>query len=222
MAWSSYPIFLPVEAVPQLRRTIRVEVRLCRRAVQAMVSRILDGWGVAGRSAYRQKDEHRPITRKLGGTVKAISIRQPWASLIAIGSKRIETRSWHTNYRGPIAIHASKTYRKSERALEQDQDFYDELRLFYDRPFNLPTGEIIAVADLVSCVQAEKIRPVADGPLILPLVPRSDGTFIAESREGAFGYFADGRFAWVLGSVRRIEPVGAKGSLGIWEFQGDL
>jgi activating signal cointegrator 1 len=41
--------------------------------------------------------------------MKAISICQPWATLIVIGAKRFETRSWKTDYRGILAIHASKT-----------------------------------------------------------------------------------------------------------------
>lgn len=40
--------------------------------------------------------------------MKAISLWQPWATLIATGAKQIETRSWATSYRGPIAIHAAK------------------------------------------------------------------------------------------------------------------
>ena len=41
--------------------------------------------------------------------MKAITLTQPWATLVAIGAKRIETRSWRTFYRGPLAIHAGKT-----------------------------------------------------------------------------------------------------------------
>ena len=41
-------------------------------------------------------------------TTKALTIAQPWATLVAIGAKQIETRSWQTNYRGDIAIHAGK------------------------------------------------------------------------------------------------------------------
>ncbi|KXG09931.1 hypothetical protein AT864_01491 [Anoxybacillus sp. P3H1B] len=41
--------------------------------------------------------------------MKAITIKQPWATLIALGEKKFETRSWKTNYRGKIAIHAGKT-----------------------------------------------------------------------------------------------------------------
>lgn len=39
--------------------------------------------------------------------MKAITLHQPWASLVALGVKSIETRSWSTNYRGPLAVHAS-------------------------------------------------------------------------------------------------------------------
>ena len=60
--------------------------------------------------------------------MKALSLRQPWASLIADGRKTIETRTWRTHYRGPLAIHASA------------------------RPYaDLPTGGIIAVAWLYDC-----------------------------------------------------------------------
>jgi activating signal cointegrator 1 len=44
--------------------------------------------------------------------MKAITLTQPWATLVAIGAKRIETRSWPTNYRGPLAIHAAKGFPK--------------------------------------------------------------------------------------------------------------
>ena len=60
--------------------------------------------------------------------MKALSLRQPWASLIADGRKTIETRTWRTYYRGPLAIHAST------------------------HPYeDLPTGGIIAVAWLYDC-----------------------------------------------------------------------
>ena len=42
--------------------------------------------------------------------MKTLSLIQPWASLIALGEKRIETRSWGTRYRGPLAIHASLSH----------------------------------------------------------------------------------------------------------------
>ena len=42
--------------------------------------------------------------------MKALTLTQPWASLVACGAKTIETRSWRTPYRGPVAIHAAKGF----------------------------------------------------------------------------------------------------------------
>ena len=39
--------------------------------------------------------------------MKVLTLTQPWATLVAIGAKRIETRSWATKYRGPLLIHAA-------------------------------------------------------------------------------------------------------------------
>src|SRR5690348_17556570 len=51
--------------------------------------------------------------------MKALTLTQPWASLVAIGAKRIETRSWSTSYRGPLAIHAAKGFPKSAQEFTQ-------------------------------------------------------------------------------------------------------
>jgi len=59
--------------------------------------------------------------------MKALSIKQPWANLIAAGEKTIETRTWATDYRGPILIVSSKT------------------------PKIEPAGFALAIADLVDC-----------------------------------------------------------------------
>ena len=40
--------------------------------------------------------------------MKALSLKQPWAAMVANGTKTVETRSWSTSYRGPLAIHASQ------------------------------------------------------------------------------------------------------------------
>lgn len=66
--------------------------------------------------------------------MKALTVQQPYASLIASGEKWIENRSWHTNYRGPLAIHAAKSskYIKSK------------LLAIY------PTGRIVAITNLVA------------------------------------------------------------------------
>jgi len=41
-------------------------------------------------------------------TIKALSVKQPWANMIASGEKTIETRAWGTNYRGELLIVSSK------------------------------------------------------------------------------------------------------------------
>lgn len=61
--------------------------------------------------------------------MKALTVRQPWASLIAQGAKTIEIRSWPTKYRGPLLITASAT----------------------PRPAGLPTGCTICLVDLIDC-----------------------------------------------------------------------
>ena len=40
--------------------------------------------------------------------LKAISLKQPWANLVASGKKSIETRKWKTPYRGDVVICSSK------------------------------------------------------------------------------------------------------------------
>ncbi len=47
-------------------------------------------------------------------SVRAITLWQPWASLVALGLKRFETRSWPTNYRGKLLIHAATRIEKYE------------------------------------------------------------------------------------------------------------
>jgi hypothetical protein len=83
-----------------------------------------------------------------------ISIRQPWAWLIVHGSKRIENRTWRTNYRGPILIHASSgmTRAEYESALEFMSDHNLLLSGFPPRPERLERGGIIGRAQVVDCI----------------------------------------------------------------------
>lgn len=130
--------------------------------------------------------------------MKTITILQPWASLIACGAKRIETRSWSTSHRGPLAIHAGRTVPSMEFFTPRvEKALWNE-----DTPF----GKVIAIAELVDCVEMTNER-------------------IAAWREKygddeiAFGHFEPGRYAWILANVRRIEPVPAKGRQRLWEWE---
>lgn len=92
--------------------------------------------------------------------LKALSIMQPWAWLIAAGHKDIENRTWRTDYRGPVLIHAG---------LRADPDFCDEgATLLWDwpliaQPDEFGFGGIIGEAEIVDCVKAST-SPWFHGP----------------------------------------------------------
>ncbi len=150
-------------------------------------------------------------------TIKSLSLTQPWGTLIAIRAKRIETRSWSTAYRGPLAIHAAKGLPKDTLALFFTQPFASVLRAEgFSHPSELPRGAVIAICDLVGVVPTRTMTNGGcrwDGP---------DGRRYAyelTEQEEAFGDYSEGRYAWLLDNVRPLpEPVPAKGSLGLWNW----
>lgn len=140
--------------------------------------------------------------------MKALSLIQPWASLVAIGAKLYETRSWQTNYRGEIAIHASKNKEALNLCLQQP--FVDVL--FKRRTWDsaVPLGGIVAVVNVLGCAPAEQY----DQP------PYSDMLGIYER---AFGDWSPGRYVWQLADIRLLpEPVPCRGALGIWNVVPDI
>src|SRR5258708_3188969 len=85
-------------------------------------------------------------------TIRALTVKQPWAAAIASGHKNVENRTWHTRYRGPLAIHAGK---QSDRAALTvwDRAAHDLLwSAYHDAPLRaaLP-GHIVALAELSDC-----------------------------------------------------------------------
>ena len=83
--------------------------------------------------------------------MKALSIRQPWAWLIADGYKDIENRSWATNFRGRIYIHAGKRFDNDALIWLMDKGLVltKELTLY---SHELPRGGIIGEVDILDCV----------------------------------------------------------------------
>lgn len=164
--------------------------------------------------------------------MKVLTLTQPWATLVALGAKRIETRNWATRYRGPLAIHAAKGYGdlgswKAMRDLCGTQPFFEALMpivpgfdTYCDRDAifeQLPLGAIVAVCELVDCVSTGLYSSVQHGDDIWQVPPGN------MSREYSFGDYSPGRFAWLLANVRALpEPVPAKGALGLWEWDGEL
>lgn len=122
--------------------------------------------------------------------MKAISLWQPWGSLIAQGWKTIETRHWATAYRGPIAIHAAKRWTR-------EQIFFVRRcwELGIPTPVVMPLGVIVATAHL------EAIRPTDDLRVDL-----ANTAVLRRSRELYLGDFGPGRYGWLLRHVRQVHP----------------
>ena len=130
----------------------------------------------------------------------ALSLLQPWASLVVMGHKRIETRAWSTQYRGPLLIHASKGKVGREVALAA------LIRQYIPDFYALPFGAIIGQVSLVEIV---RFGQEDESDAALP------GLTLEER---AFGDYRSGRRGWILeDAVEFEEPVPAKGSLGLWE-----
>ena len=115
--------------------------------------------------------------------MKAISLHQPYATLVALREKRFETRSWLTKHRGEIAIHASSFHRKWLDKLMEKQPFANALG-----DILIDYGAIVAVVVISSCKPAYEVFQELD----------------RTSNEVAFGDFSTGRFAWGIENVRRL------------------
>ena len=154
--------------------------------------------------------------------MKALTLHQPWASLIACGAKRIETRSWpppRALIGKRIAIHAGRTMARpasfSHAETKALNSIFDSLHmdteqgaLFVDfvpgsGVLRLPRGAVLATAVLVAAqpTTAENRPP-----------PDSD--------EALFGDFSPGRYGWELGDVRPLaEPYAVRGLQGLWYWE---
>ena len=131
--------------------------------------------------------------------MKALTISQPYASMIMRGEKFVENRTWETHYRGPLAIHAGKGTQYLS---------YGELQGY-------PTGQIIAIGQLVACVSLDEIRERCEDPHARnELVPNTRLTWSdVENHE-----HTEGPYCWILEDVRRIQFVEVSGKQGLWNY----
>ena len=145
--------------------------------------------------------------------MKALTLSQPWATLVAISAKRIETRSWKTEYRGKLAIHAAKGFGKEARFLLGETPFYETLfENHHIQEKALPLGAIVAICDLVHVV------PIDNNPVKLYTSSLGIRWHLTE-QERSFGDYTPGRYAWLLDNVQKLAPpIPAKGALGLWNW----
>jgi len=110
--------------------------------------------------------------------MKTISLWQPWATLVAIGAKQYETRSWSTKYRGLLAIHAAKRFDEVQKAYCEQEPFCSALLAGGFSMKNLPLGGILAVVKLVDITKTELTREINKRELAF-----GNGTYIPVSPE---------------------------------------
>ena len=132
--------------------------------------------------------------------MKVITIKQPWASLIAEGIKEYEFRTWKTKYRGDILIHAGKSIDK--KAMER----FEYLNLKY------PIGQIIAKATITDCIKVndefrDRLRNI-DSIVYKGVIKKTSKDW-------------DG-YGFKLENVEKIEPIEINGKLSLWDYDGDI
>lgn len=127
--------------------------------------------------------------------MKALTICQPYAELIARGEKRVENREWPTRYRGPLLIHAGK----SRSWLDGEID--EELAEHFGR--RIEFGAIVARCQLIDCLDIELIER---------------GNYRKQYPWLAGNIHVSGTWCWILDEVERLpEAIPWKGAQGLWE-----
>lgn len=125
--------------------------------------------------------------------MKVLTIRQPWASLIMLGYKRFEFRSWRTNYRGGLLIHAGKGIDKEAAK-----------RLEKHLPKDLPFGKILGSVEIVDCIKCDdKFGKMCQ----------------KEQKDIYVKTTFEEMYAWELANIQMLDnPIEVKGKLGLWDY----
>ena len=132
--------------------------------------------------------------------MRVLTLKEPFATLISSGIKRTETRSWKTKYRGELYIHVGIKKAKYDYKTEEFKKIADKYK--YEK-----LGFIICKCNLVDCIEMTE-------------------EYIDNMKKNHYidylcGEYEVGRFSWVLNDIEPIEPIEAKGKLGIWHFFED-
>lgn len=166
-------------------------------------------WTSAAHEAFGQKPKVALLLRRCFGfshlsvlrgvdfrnvhAVKAITVSQPYASLIASGEKWVENRNWSTNYQGPLAIHAGKGTHYLTRS----------------EVATSPQG-VLAVCRLSACVALEDFG-IESSPHKIPGTNVTIADFLNHRH-------TEGPWCWILEDIRKVGPFPCKGSPGLWSI----
>ena len=123
--------------------------------------------------------------------MKVLTLKQPWASLVAEGIKQYEFRIWKTNYRGKVLIHAGAGVEKKE------------LDRFKDLDLDYPSKKIIAEVEIEDCLEL-------DDNLNKKIISENNIAYGSKNRTG---------YAWKLKNVKKINvDKEINGKLGLWNI----
>ena len=125
--------------------------------------------------------------------MKVITIKQPWATLIAKRYKEYEFRTWKTKYRGEILIHAGKGTDKEAMTR------FEDLKLEY------PEGCIIAKAKITDCIYV-------DDNFRKRVIPKNPNVYKSLNRTEWEGY------GFKIEEVEEIRPIKINRKLSLWEY----
>lgn len=141
--------------------------------------------------------------------IKALTLWQPWASAMCAGLKTVETRSWSTTHRGPLAIHASaRTVTAADMGLVRALGRALRLDVARSNPKALadalPRGAVLGVVELVDVVPMHQVSKLAD---------------VMTAQEMSWGDWKPDRFAWICRPlVWFTAPFPAKGAQQLWTW----
>lgn len=137
------------------------------------------------------------------GRYRLLTLRQPWAWLVVFGGKDVENRSWTTDYRGPILIHAGKEMTRREYRAAHEYALRHDIEI--PGAEALDFGGIVGIADLVDIVSPQSIDPKTQARRRWHMRPED-----APSGKPQFG--------WLLRDITPIEFIPCQGAQGLRWF----
>lgn len=150
--------------------------------------------------------------------METITLYAPHALLMVLGLKRIETRSWQTRHRGPLAIHTALDWPADYRAVMQQPVFRDalaalDLHAIEDKlgfSHNFPLGRIVGKVHLDAVIPVEQF------------LQDERWAWLRTEAELEYGNYGPGRYCWITSQAFRLpNPVSYRGNRMIWQLPND-